>query len=330
MSERSRTEITCSSTDGSQAASIDIVIATCNRPRLLRRCVQSVVDQARGGDAHVRIIVADNAIVESSKKALEGLDPDSVDILTIHEPMSGKSRALNRALTHTTAEILAFIDDDERLDDDWFTTLSNEFSEIGTGFIGGPYIPDFEIPPPAWLPAEFPAAIGSTDLGLPRQQYRIGSGPVLMGGNMAVRATLQKNVGEFDVKLGPSSQDRHRTGEDHDMFVRYLAAGAIGWFTPSMRIMHHVPASRLTKTHFRHFVRSHARAQALLQRRQPESVPSVAGVPRYRIGAGVRAISRLMASDPAKRFAAELTLRETYHFTAGFFALSGHPDLNVE
>lgn len=303
--------------------SMDVIIPTCDRPALLRACLESIDLAAVSTSMRVRALVVDNGARSAASDVLRAFRPRAIDVLALREPVSGKSRALNRALRELQADLVGFVDDDEALETDWFEVAEREFLDPAIGFIGGPYIPQFESPPPSWLPAGYPAVIGATDSLTDRVRYRADAGPVLMGGNAIVHAALQRRAGEFDVSLGPSAEQRQRTGEDHDMFLRYLQHGAVGYFVPQLRIRHHVPSDRLHKDYFRTFVRAHGRAQAALDHRRPQSVARILGVPRYRVGDGVRAVRLLGAVDASLRFQAELQVRECVAFVAEHLRLRG-------
>lgn len=295
-------------------SSIDVIVATCERPQLLKRCIQSIDVAALNTSMQVRLLLVDNGSSESAAQVVRELELQCIDLLLLREPVSGKSRALNRALGETSGDLIGYIDDDEQVHPDWFAVVEREFRDGSTGFIGGPYVPDFEAPPPRWLPMAFPAAIGATDTLEDRVPYRPDTGPVLLGGNAVVRRMLQEQAGLFDEALGPSTSQRQRTGEDHDMFLRYLRAGGEGWFVPELRIDHYVPIQRLTKRHFRTFVHAHASAKALREFRRPQQVASAFGLPRYEMRIALRSVAVMIASafhrDSPRGFEAELYVRQ--------------------
>lgn len=263
---------------------------------------------------YVRLLVVDNGATETASEALFALVTHPVELHLLREPLSGKSRALNLGLKHQKSDLVAFIDDDERLENDWFEVVEREFSDETIAFIGGPYVPDYQSPRPDWLPAAYPAAIGATDFLAKRTRFASEEGPVLMGGNAVIRSSIQTLAGDFDVDLGPTATQRQRTGEDHDMFLRYLALGAVGWFVPELRIRHFVPSARLAKSHYRSFVSAHGKAQAALDLRRPPYTTRIYGLPRHRLGSLIRALPKFASRSPSTRFQAELHLRETCAF----------------
>lgn len=305
--------------------SIDVIVCTCERPQLLARCVESLDAAAADTSLQVRVLVVDNGRVESAREALAAFAPARIDLVVLREPVSGKSSALNCALRCATGDLIGYIDDDERVHPDWFAIAEREFARADLGFIGGICVLDFEIAPPAWLPSAFPAAIGATDTFARRIRFRADDGPVLLGGNAIVRRALQEKVGYFDVEFGPTANHRQRTGEDHDMFLRYLRAHAEGWYIPDLRIDHWVPAQRLTKRYFRSFVRAHAVARALREYREPQKVAYLLGLPRYEFRVLVQSLVALVlprvTANPARRFEAELQIRQWCAFAWASYRL---------
>lgn len=301
--------------------SIDIVIATCERPELLRLCAESIVRVSRHAPMPVRLVVIDNGARETAADALAGLAHASLPILLLREPVSGKSRALNRGLEHVTADLIGYIDDDEQLTDDWFDVVATVFADRDIDFIGGPYVAQLPSAPPSWLPRTFSAVLGDVKGPPTRTAYGAAGGPGLLGGNAVVRRELQDRVGGFNVDLGPSASHRQRTGEDHEMLLRYLATGAKGYFVPELKILHHVPESRLHKGYFRRFALEHGRAQALLDHDRPEAVARVLSIPRYMLRETLESLVRLGSRNPSTQFAAELQLRECAGFVVERFRL---------
>ena len=104
------------------------------------------------------------------------------------------------------------------------------------------------------------------------------------------------------------------------MFNRLLAIGARGYYRPDLVILHYVPPERLTKRYFRRWSFWHGVSLAVLDKRAPEPVPYVLGVPRHMIGSAVRAaidtVQRIFdRREPAQTFKNELAWWDL----AGFF-----------
>ena len=109
----------------------------------------------------------------------------------------------------------------------------------------------------------------------------------MMGGNAVIRKQWVDRVGFFDPALG-RIKDVLFTGEDADYHQRLIAAGARGFYVPALRILHHIPPERLTKSYYRRWCFYRGISLAAIDRQRPEPVPYFLGVPRYVVGGAVR------------------------------------------
>lgn len=71
-----------------------------------------------------------------------------------HEPEPGIAAARNRALSLAVelgADVIAFIDDDERPAPGWLAALIDDWRRWGCAAVAGPVVPEFERPPAEWV-----------------------------------------------------------------------------------------------------------------------------------------------------------------------------------
>src|SRR4051812_21029824 len=86
---------------------ISVIIATRNRADSLRRLLPRL--RAMSPALDWELIVADNGSSDDTAQLLAGM---SGLLRAVHEPVPGKSRALNRAMAAAKGELLVFTDDD--------------------------------------------------------------------------------------------------------------------------------------------------------------------------------------------------------------------------
>lgn len=110
-------------TDTNDHINISFVIPCFNASRTLSKCVQSILDQRKEGLKH-EIIVVDN---NSQDDSLEVLKAYSQDIIITTEKKQGRSWARNHGLSLARGEVVAFIDADVYLDEDWSIVLYKLF-----------------------------------------------------------------------------------------------------------------------------------------------------------------------------------------------------------
>ena len=268
---------------------LDVIIPTHNREALLPKALQSLIDAERPSGLDVGVIVVDNRSTDGTRAIVESFMPRFGGRLRyVYEAQPGRSHALNAGIAASRADLVAMIDDDEQVDRAWFQTIAAAFADSSTDFIGGPYLPVWGAPRPAWVGSSYGSVVGWVESGSAIQQYGPPCEAMLMGGNAVVRRALFEQVGPYSVDLGRTPGGRLLSCEDEDMFARLLATGARGYYRPDLIIHHYVPAERLTKRYFRRWCFWRGVSLGLMDRRRPAPVAYLLGVPRYMVGIAVR------------------------------------------
>jgi glycosyltransferase involved in cell wall biosynthesis len=220
---------------------VTVAVITYNRSRYLRETLAGLVRQNFPAGAW-ELLVVDNASTDDTRDvvaAFMGATPPPRRIL---ETLPGLDHGRNRAVAEARGEILALVDDDIVMEPDWLSQLVAPFSSPDAhsiGVVGGEVVPVFPDGIPAWLEGAHRPLGFRTDPGpLPPEQAP-------MGANFAFPKWVFARFGRFDTSL-----DRRGTslfgGGDSDMIRRVRAAGLRAWFVPGARVLHQIPAGRLT------------------------------------------------------------------------------------
>lgn len=290
------------STDIPCAMRLDIVIPTFNRADLLERTLASIHQADPVEDLDVRVVVVDNNSTDRTADTVRRHEASFGGRLTyVFESRPGRSNALNAGIAASDGELVGMIDDDEEIDSSWFRVIRAVFAQPDIDFIGGPCLPRWGAPRPAWLSMERPAIVGWIEGGDEVREYEPGFEGILMGGNAVVRRALLRRVGPYAAKLGRAGSHQLMSGEDREMHDRLIRAGGRGQFRPELRIYHFVPPERLTKQYHRRWVFWHGVSLGLLDRTRPQSVAYLGSVPRYMIGSALRGLGRLLMTLLTKR-----------------------------
>jgi glycosyltransferase involved in cell wall biosynthesis len=304
---------------------LDVLIATCERPVLLSRTLESLLSAPVpvGFDVRVTVIHNDGTdatrhVVEQFERAFEGR------LHYIHERRRGKSYALNTGIHTTTGDLIGFIDDDEEVDTGWYAQIIHAFRDESVDFIGGPCLPRWGAVPPSWMPSSYRGVIGYVDDGDRVMVFGKDAPGILMGGNAVIRRRVLQRAGDFLPALGPRPDRRLLSGEDEDFYARLLDVGAHGLYVPGLRIYHYVPAERLTKQYYRRWCFWNGVSRSVIDSQRPSHVIRVGKVPRYLYGSAVRGLMRVVQSfrgrlDPSSRFAAELAVWHLLGFVYGCY-----------
>ncbi|GAB6066992.1 hypothetical protein JCM13664_03100 [Methylothermus subterraneus] len=229
-------------------AQLTLLICTHNRAALLARTLEHLA-RARYPE-RAEILVVANACCDATDQAVEkarALSP--VPIRLAHEPTPGKSYALNTGLKAIDSPLIAFVDDDHRVDPNYPRAVAEAFEQFpDAGLICGRILPDWTGEEPAWVHNEtfFPIQ----PLPVPRyDQGQAGrwidfQGPLPGGGNLAIRKAVFDRLGGFSVELGPKGHDLGGS-EDSEFVLRALQAGFSIRYVPTMVQYHYVDLDRL-------------------------------------------------------------------------------------
>jgi len=183
---------------------ISVIVATRNRRAALARFLDGVLRLPAEPDWE--LIVVDNGSRDGTA-ALLASAADHLPLVTIEEHRRGKSRALNKALSHARGELLLFADDDIDPDPLWLTALARAALDYSDANVFGGRILVDQQAVPRWIVDSYNLKTILTteqDLGDDIQWFAAGEYPV--GPSIAVRRRAVESSGcEWPVNLGPGT-----------------------------------------------------------------------------------------------------------------------------
>jgi PST family polysaccharide transporter len=259
-----------------QAPAVTVILCTYNRSRMLRTALDSLthVDTKRNWEV---IVVDNNSSDGTQAVAEEYCQTYPGRFRYIFEPRQGKSHALNRGIQESRGGILAFTDDDVRVDQRWLDLLVSRLDDPTWAGVGGRVLPDVAFSPRPWMSLDHPhfrAPLVMFDLG--GQAGPMHEAP--FGANMAFRREVFERRGGFRIDLGPCPGSTVRS-EDTEFGTRLLAAGEALWYEPAAAVYHAVPPERLRKRYFLGWWYGKGRAEVRESGVAGDERWSVAGVP---------------------------------------------------
>ncbi|SHG20608.1 Glycosyltransferase, GT2 family [Desulfacinum infernum DSM 9756] len=232
---------------------VTVAICTHNRLDLLRRTIASIHAAQRPAGCRGEILVVANACSDGTEQwltdmAVNGAGPHGWSFRHVREPALGKAHALNRLRTLETAELIAFVDDDHRVDPGYLRSLVEAAERHPeSGLFCGRILPDWDGREPAWVHDTgpyrlYPLPVPRFDLGDEERPLGV-DGPCPGGGNLAVRREVLRRVGPFRSDFGPVG---HNLGgaEDIEWVRRALAQGERLQYVPGMVQYHYVDPDR--------------------------------------------------------------------------------------
>lgn len=292
---------------------ISAVVCTYNRCASLCETLNSLAAQRLPGEATLEIVVVDNNSADGTKAVVaEAARHSAWSVRYVFEPRQGLSYARNAGIRNAGGMLLAFIDDDVKVEPEWAAALLACFSETGCDAVAGKVNMWWTCPRPHWLADELHGPLISQDLG-PQRRPWAERGRWMLGANMAFRRGVFERIGGFREELGRKG-DALIGGEDREMSERLLAAGGALYYEPQAVAWHQVDQQRVSQPYLRRWYQDTGRTighQMSWKWSYRLTVAPLwvwkqflAAVARYANGCVRRA-----ALEDAERFAAEMWLR---------------------
>lgn len=260
-------------------ADLTVLICTHNRARLLERTLDSLNAATYPQGVRARILVITNACRDDTLAVLARYQETmKVDLDWLQEPRLGKSHALNTGLAAVAGGIVAFVDDDHRVDPGYPLAIIDAFSKFpDAGLVCGRILPDWTGEEPAWVHNETffpirPLPVPRYDQG-PESRWIGTEGPLPGGGNLALRKAVFERIGGFSPDLGPKGHDLGGS-EDSQFVLRALNAGFRLRYTPAMVQHHYVDLERLKLNYL--MKKAYQRSKTVVRYRKAAPLP-----PRY-------------------------------------------------
>jgi glycosyltransferase involved in cell wall biosynthesis len=221
---------------------VTVVVCTRERPQALTVALASLL---ACDPEPLEIVVVDSAPrTGATEKVIHDLADERLRL--VREPRGGLSRARNLGVSEARGEVIAFTDDDVRVDRAWLRGLLRGLDRAPHVACVTGAVHAAELETPAQLYFDEKAGWGGPgsprlyDLGTNRVDsplYPYLPGTFGAGANFAVTKALLASIGAFDEALGAGSPAAG--GEDLDLFLRVLRAGLAIAHEPSAVVWHY-------------------------------------------------------------------------------------------
>lgn len=207
--------------------SIDILIATMNRPNLLTRCLRSIGENQRPPST---VFVIDQSEDDASKKVVDEFT-SNFEIRYIHRKTPGKALALNAALKESNADFIALTDDDCELSSDW---LEKAFETITLyakyDAFCGQVLPEPDTNPDDYLNL----VLNDTATEIKPRHSPLSYS--FCGANLLIRRQAIIDAGCFNPLFGPGG--KFYCDIDGELAYRLLRNGAKLLYHPDLKVYH--------------------------------------------------------------------------------------------
>jgi GT2 family glycosyltransferase len=214
-------------------------------------------------------VVDDGSISEVAPLAAQSSGP--VALRCVRQPPAGLNVARNHGVQQTSADLLAFLDDDTLLAPGWAAAMIAGFADPACAGIGGRVQLRYEGPLPPWLSKPQRNYLAEFELG--SESRWLDEGPVPVGANCAVRRGDFERVGGFRAGLDRLGNSLISNG-DTEFFRRLRTLGGRIRYEPGALVLHRVPEERLTRSFFRRRAHAQGVSDALLARLDATQSPA--------------------------------------------------------
>ncbi|QJE98764.1 glycosyltransferase family 2 protein [Luteolibacter luteus] len=224
-----------------ETVGVSLIVATCDRPADLRRCLASVM--ASRTQRRLQIIVVDN---RPGRPGIQEVLKEFPQVELVEESRPGSSYARNAGLAAAREEIVAMTDDDMVVSPDWLERLIEPFRRADVAAVTGNTLPA-SLDSEAEIKFETYGGFGrgySTrefdEYWFHRWRRRATPTWQLGGtGNVAFRRSLFEDpeVGPFEECLGAGVPAG--VGEDTLWFYQVLRTGMVILYEPAAVAWHH-------------------------------------------------------------------------------------------
>lgn len=229
---------------------LSLIIATYNRAEQLMVTLDSVARQTLSADRWECIVVDNNSKDDTRQRVkVFAAEHPQLNIVYHLEQNQGLSYARNAGIAKAQGDIIAFVDDDERIVPEFVEAYVELFdSKADAMSAGGKIVAEYPTGRPEWMshyteqPIANPMDFGSEVKLFPKRR-------IPGGGNMAMRRSVFEEVGVFNTNLGRTG-GRLIGGEESELFERMAKRGMACYYVPRAVMYHIIPESKLQPDYF--------------------------------------------------------------------------------
>lgn len=223
---------------------ISIIICTYNRAQLLKKCIESILDNKYNPDKY-EIVIVDNNSNDNTKEIAEKFVESNSNINYVVESKVGLSYARNRGIEISKGDIIAFLDDDTSIHDGYLSSIKEFFDKYKDAVcVAGKIIPIWKEPKPKWFTNSFSSIVGETMYG--EKDRKLIYPEMTIGANMVFYKKIFNEVGIFNVELGLKG-DKLYLGEETDLCTRIRKKGYNVHYAANVIVDHAVHLSKVDK-----------------------------------------------------------------------------------
>ena len=220
---------------------VSVVVCTYNRANILEICLNSLANQTVASDFY-EVLVIDNNSTDNTKDVTHKFIEQNSNFKYFLESKQGLSYARNRGWQEALGEYVAYTDDDCKLPEQWLAVAKKIIEEISPGVFGGPSLPFYISPKPAWFKDRYASNVLLDEKARPLKENEY-----VFGMNIFVQRSLLEQLSGFDSNLGMSGK-AIAYGEETDLIIRIRSTmpDKLIYFDPNLYVHHLVRPEKMT------------------------------------------------------------------------------------
>jgi glycosyltransferase involved in cell wall biosynthesis len=220
---------------------ISVIICTRDRPDQLETCLRCLAQQDY---PRFEVVVVDNAPTSDAVRTFVDAGLGGLALRYVREPRPGLSWARNAGIAATSADIVAWLDDDEEPDRHWLAGLAGGFARgDDIGCVTGKVLPARLETQAEQMFEQLGGYCRGRGFSAETFSRRGPQSPLYplppfgVGANMAFRREALERIKGFDVALGAGTPAL--SGEDTLAFALVLLAGYRIAYEPAALVRHY-------------------------------------------------------------------------------------------
>ncbi|MBR5106360.1 MAG: glycosyltransferase [Alistipes sp.] len=228
---------------------LSIIISTYNNATSLVRTLESLAKQDYDKKAWECVVVNNNSTDDTAERVSAFVEAHpELNIRVVEEPQQGLSYARNRGIAESKGQVIAFIDDDETINEGFVSAYIDLFRNHGAFVGSGVLKVCYDSKRPKWM-SHYTEKMIANPFDLGDEIVTVTTKITPTGGNMAFNREVFNLYGNFDTNLGRKGEVLFG-GEENDMFDRIRDLGERVFYTPHAIAYHHIADRKLTSEYF--------------------------------------------------------------------------------
>jgi len=246
---------------------VSVVVCTYNRCELLRKTLQSLIEQDYPSSDY-EVIVVDNCSTDRTKdivyELLNEIDQSEKRIRYEFESLQSLTIARNLGIQKSEGHIVAFIDDDAVAEKDWIQRLVEIYDTyLDAVCVGGKVLLSWETTKPSWWEDKHNSFLSGVDYGNKIKKLHHPESPY--GTNISFKKEFINKIGLFNTEIGRVG-DKLLDGDEVELCLRIERNGGHIYYTPFAVVHHLVQPHRVNTKYLLRRAFYHGRSMFIIER----------------------------------------------------------------